>query len=63
MAFNEGHPNFNVNAVIENAVGGSGRDLIQGNKADNVLQGRAGLDSLNGGSGNDTLDGASALIR
>lgn len=53
-------------AIIENAKGGSGRDTIIGNIADNVLDGndgddaldgREGNDTLNGGNGNDTLNG------
>lgn len=44
-------------AVIENAVGGSGNDLMIGNNADNVLRANGGDDGLNGGAGNDTLDG------
>jgi serralysin len=41
--------------VIENAIGGSGNDLIIGNSADNRLTGNGGADSLSGGDGNDTL--------
>jgi Ca2+-binding RTX toxin-like protein len=52
-----GNPNFNPNAVIENAVGGSGNDTITGNDADNKLSGGAGGDTLYGGNGSDTLDG------
>lgn len=44
-------------AVIENAVGGHGNDLLIGNDSDNVLQGNAGDDGLTGDAGNDTLDG------
>lgn len=47
------------NAVIENAVGGSGNDLIYGNDANNVILGGNGADSLYGSIGNDTLDGQS----
>ena len=51
-------------AVIENATGGSGNDIIIGNSADNTLLGGAGddliflsggSDVVNGGSGNDIL--------
>jgi Ca2+-binding RTX toxin-like protein len=59
MAYNEGNPGFNPNAVIENAVGGSGSDTIYGNDANNVLNGGAGNDTLIGGLGNDTLYGGS----
>ncbi len=54
--------------VIENAFGGDGGDVIQGNAAANTLYGMrsndsisagAGDDLLCGGAGNDTLDGGS----
>ena len=61
---------FNVviakGTVIENAIGGSGSDIILGNAADNtltgnggddVIAGKAGNDHLLGGDGNDLLDG------
>jgi serralysin len=56
------------NAMIENAVGGSGRDTIYGNNLNNVLSGgsgddtlygNAGEDVLYGGAGNDTMKGGS----
>lgn len=40
---------------IENAIGGSGNDILIGNDLDNVLEGGGGADVLNGGAGNDTL--------
>jgi autotransporter passenger strand-loop-strand repeat protein len=40
--------------TVENAVGGSGADVITGNSADNVLTGRAGNDLIDGGGGIDT---------
>lgn len=40
--------------VIENAVGGSGRDSLIGNEAANELNGGNGNDTLEGGVGNDT---------
>ena len=43
--------------TIENAIGGSGNDTLQGNAVDNRLEGGAGADSMWGGSGNDTLYG------
>ena len=43
--------------VIETAIGGSGRDLLTGNDADNTLMGGVGDDTLIGGNGNDRLDG------
>ena len=42
-------------SVIENAVGGSGRDTITGNSADNVLSGLGGDDVIDGGEGTDTI--------
>ena len=44
-------------AVIENAVGGAGNDVITGNAAANALLGGGGSDDLKGGVGNDRLDG------
>ena len=44
-------------ATIENAKGGSGKDTIIGNAADNKLSGNAGNDILFGNAGNDLLDG------
>lgn len=74
---NDGHARGNVfnalqyegdaRSLIENAIGGSGRDTIIGNAAANKLIGNAGGDYLNGdagadvlrgGAGNDTLIGA-----
>lgn len=50
-------------AVIENANGGAGNDVIVGNEADNVLMGGSGMDILSGGAGNDSLyyDGEDVL--
>jgi Ca2+-binding RTX toxin-like protein len=42
---------------IENAIGGSGNDLITGNGVDNRLDGGAGNDTINAGSGDDTVIG------
>lgn len=44
-------------SVIENAVGGGGDDVVNGNGGNNRLEGAAGNDILNGGAGNDTLIG------
>lgn len=44
-------------AVIENARGGSGHDIITGNFAKNFLWGGAGDDQISGGGGNDALYG------
>jgi hypothetical protein len=49
---------FNISiargAVIENAVGGNGEDIITGNAANNRLTGNGGNDALYGGAGVDT---------
>ncbi|MGL4397864.1 MAG: M10 family metallopeptidase C-terminal domain-containing protein [Hyphomicrobium sp.] len=47
-------------AVIENAVGGTGADIIIGNDAVNTLTGGSGADALTGGRGNDVLEGGLA---
>lgn len=44
-------------AVIENAVGGAGDDLIIGNDGVNVLSGGAGADEVDAGAGNDAVLG------
>lgn len=41
------------NVSIENAVGGSGNDILFGNSANNHLDGSIGHDSMSGGIGND----------
>lgn len=41
-------------AVIENATGGSGNDILIGNAAANILKGGTGADRMEGGSGSDT---------
>lgn len=43
-------------AVIENAIGGSGNDVLIGNAANNVLRGNGGTNTLEGNDGNDTLE-------
>lgn len=43
--------------IIENAVGGQGRDLLVGNHVDNVLDGQGGDDVIKGGAGDDMLIG------
>lgn len=57
-------------SLIENAIGGSGSDVITGNDLANRLNGGigndtliggAGGDTLRGGAGNDLLDGGSGL--
>ena len=43
--------------IIENATGGSARDLIHGNAVDNILKGLGGNDVIRGFEGNDTIIG------
>ncbi|MDC9590637.1 serralysin family metalloprotease [Xenorhabdus sp. XENO-10] len=43
--------------VIENAIGGSGDDILVGNSADNILKGGSGDDVIYGGLGGDHLWG------
>ena len=50
MTFNIG---IAYSAVIENAVGGSGNDILTGNAIANMLTGGNGNDTINGGGGND----------
>ncbi|GAA3903042.1 hypothetical protein GCM10022276_22170 [Sphingomonas limnosediminicola] len=51
--------NFSIayGTTIENATGGSARDLLWGNDVANVLKGMGGNDVLKGFGGNDTLYG------
>lgn len=44
-------------AVIENAIGGAGNDVLIGNASANRLEGGAGNDQLDGDAGDDTLIG------
>ena len=44
-------------SLIENAIGGSGNDILIGNQANNALIGGPGNDTLSGGIGNDFLNG------
>ncbi|MCY1125298.1 M10 family metallopeptidase C-terminal domain-containing protein [Frigidibacter sp. RF13] len=47
----------NQQSLIENAIGGSGNDMIDGNGVGNYLVGGAGGDTLSGFFGDDTLEG------
>ena len=44
-------------SLIENAIGGAGNDLIQGNEAGNKLQGNDGNDTIYGAAGDDIING------
>jgi Ca2+-binding RTX toxin-like protein len=44
-------------SVIENAIGGSGDDVIYGNDFGNALSGGSGNDNILGGIGNDVISG------
>jgi Ca2+-binding RTX toxin-like protein len=46
-----------VAADFENAVGGTGDDLVIGNAAGNIIGGDAGNDTLDGGTGSDQIFG------
>lgn len=50
------HDNDN-RSLIENATGGSGNDVITGNREANILKGNAGNDTLSGKSWQDRLEG------
>ena len=47
--------NDDPRSLIENAIGGSGNDVLIGNQANNLLAGGAGNDISAGIDGNDTL--------
>lgn len=49
--------NNDTRSLIENAIGGSGNDLITGNEVANVLTGGAGDDTFYSSAGGDTLNG------
>ena len=48
---------LNSGGTFENASGGSGNDILTGNRLPNRLTGNAGSDQLNGAAGNDVLVG------
>lgn len=52
-----GNLSIAAGAVIENAIGGTGDDMIIGNDADNILNGNSGNDRLVGGAADDTYVG------
>ncbi|MBU3895651.1 serralysin family metalloprotease [Serratia rubidaea] len=53
----KGNVSIAAGATIENAIGGSGNDVIVGNSVDNVIKGGAGNDVIYGGGGQDQLWG------
>ncbi|MGQ8775258.1 serralysin family metalloprotease [Serratia sp. NA_112.1] len=53
----KGNVSIALGTVIENAVGGSGNDVIVGNDAANIIHGGAGNDVIYGGGGQDQLFG------
>lgn len=57
--FNALQYNGDPRSLIENALGGSGDDRINGNAAHNLLRGSAGDDTIKGRDGNDTIYGDS----
>jgi Ca2+-binding RTX toxin-like protein len=48
---------ISVGTVIENAIGGTGDDVLRGNSADNVLTGGAGTDRFISSEGSDVFRG------
>lgn len=59
----DGNNNLGIayEAIIENAIGGSGNDTLIGNNANNILDGGAGNDTLYVSLGNDTLIGGTGI--
>lgn len=51
----QGNVSIAKGVVIENAIGGSGHDVLIGNDANNRMRGGAGGDTLTGGGGADTF--------
>jgi serralysin len=62
---NIGGQTFNIsialNVSIENAVGGSGNDVIYGNRSENRILAGAGHDRIQGGYANDYIDGGEGI--
>jgi len=46
---------------VENVIGSSGNDIINGDSLDNILDGSAGDDTLYGAGGDDTLEGGTGF--
>lgn len=55
----QGNVSIASGVTIENAIGGSGNDVIAGNDANNIIDGGAGDDIIYGGAGQDQLTGGS----
>ncbi|MBL3521827.1 M10 family metallopeptidase [Serratia plymuthica] len=55
----KGNISIAAGVTIENAIGGSGNDVIVGNNAANIIKGGAGNDVIYGGGGQDQLSGGS----
>ena len=55
-----GNVSIGRGTVIENAIGGSGDDRINGNSVDNHLLGEGGADYIVGYGGGDTIEGGDA---
>jgi|GEM_PF-5954663 len=53
--------NSDIRSLIENAIGGTGHDILRGNAAANTLTGGDGDDTLRGDTGNDILDGGPGI--
>ena len=60
--FNALQFNGDIRSLIENAIGGSGADIMRGNQADNTLSGGHGSDTIYGGSGGDTIYGGVSSV-
>ena len=58
----KGNVSIAAGVTIENAIGGSGNDVIVGNAANNVLKGGAGNDVLFGGGGRMSCGAVPARI-
>lgn len=56
----KGNVSIAKGVTLENAIGGSGSDVLIGNHADNFLTGGAGPDQMTGGAGSDTFVYANA---
>jgi serralysin len=60
--FNALQYNDDPRSLIENAVGGSGNDLISGNRASNILNGRGGNDKIYNTTNNSSIGVRDVLL-